>query len=240
MIRTIYIIILVYFVLGAIGFYFINRRKEAHVARKNRTKLFTYFLIINIVFFSIVIEPLVFRYLAVIIILAGFLEIYTVLKRSGYSRKGFFILSLIVFVIISFGFYAFSLLEKELILYTFIILSVFDSFSQITGQIWGKTKLFPNISPNKTLEGLIGGALIAGITAFLLRGLLAADSLNKVFLVTGVLVFAFLGDIGTSYYKRNYNLKDFNNLIPGHGGFLDRFDSLIAGGAWISLITLLL
>jgi len=240
MIRTIYIIILVYFVLGAIGFYFINRRKEAHVARKNRTKLFTYFLIINIVFFSIVIEPLVFRYLAVIIILAGFLEIYTVLKRSGYSRKGFFILSLIVFVIISFGFYAFSLLEKELILYTFIILSVFDSFSQITGQILGKTKLFPNISPNKTLEGLIGGALIAGITAFLLRGLLAADSLNKVFLVTGVLVFAFLGDIGTSYYKRNYNLKDFNNLIPGHGGFLDRFDSLIAGGAWISLITLLL
>ncbi len=240
MIRTIYIIILVYFVLGAIGFYFINRRKEAHVARKNRTKLFTYFLIINIVFFSIVIEPLVFRYLAVIIILAGFLEIYTVLKRSGYSRKGFFILSLIVFVIISFGFYAFSLLEKELILYTFIILSVFDSFSQITGQIWGKTKLFPNISPNKTLEGLIGGALIAGISAFLLRGLLAADSLNKVFLVTGVLVFAFLGDIGTSYYKRNYNLKDFNNLIPGHGGFLDRFDSLIAGGAWISLITLLL
>jgi phosphatidate cytidylyltransferase len=240
MIRTIYIIILVYFLLGAIGFYFINRRKEAHEARKNRTKLITYFLIINIIFFSIVINPLVFRYIAVIIILVGFLEIYNVFRRSGFSRKGFFILSIIVFSIFSFGFYSFSLLEKELMLFTFIILSVFDSFSQITGQIWGKTRLFPAISPNKTLEGLIGGALIAVISAILIRGLLLADPVKSAFLVLGVLVFAFLGDIGTSYFKRNYNIKDFNNLIPGHGGFLDRFDSLVAGGAWVSLISLLL
>lgn len=240
MICTIYIIILMYFILGAIGFFFINRRKEAHEARKNQTKLFTYFLIINIVFFSIVIQPAVFRYLAVIIILAGFLEIYSVFRRSGYSRKGFYVLSFIVFSIFSFGFYAFSLMEKELILYSFLILSVFDSFSQITGQIWGKTKLFPAISPNKTLEGLIGGAVIAALSAILLRGLLNADLLFSVFLVTGVLVFAFLGDIGTSYYKRNYNVKDFNNLIPGHGGFLDRFDSLIAGGAWVAAFALII
>ena len=240
MIRTIYIIILVYFALGATGFYFINRRKEADEARKNRTKLFTYFLIINIIFFSIVIEPLVFRYIAKIIILAGFLEIYNVFARSGYIRKRFFILSIIIFSIFSFGLYVFSFLEKELILYTFIILSVFDSFSQITGQIWGKTRLFPAISPNKTLEGLIGGAFIAAVSAILLRGLFNPDPLLSVFLVFGVLVFAFLGDIGTSYYKRNYNVKDFNNLIPGHGGFLDRFDSLVAGGAWVSLISLLL
>jgi phosphatidate cytidylyltransferase len=240
MIRTIYIIILIYFILGAIGFYFINRRKEAHEARKNRTKLITYFLIINIIFFSIVINPVVFRYIAVIIILVGYLEIYNVFRRSGFSRKVFFISSIIVFSIFSFGFYSFSLLEKELMLFTFIILSVFDSFSQITGQIWGKTKLFPAISPNKTLEGLIGGALIAIVSAILVRGLLLADPVRSAFLVLGVLFFAFLGDIGTSYYKRNYNVKDFNNLIPGHGGFLDRFDSLVAGGAWVSLISILL
>lgn len=240
MIRTIYIIVLVYFILGAIGFFFINRRKEAHEARKNWTKLITYFLIINIIFFSIVLQPLAFRYLAIIIIFVGFLEIYSVFRRSGFNGKGFFILSLVIFSIFSFGFYAFSFMEKELVLYSFLILSVFDSFSQIIGQIWGKTKLFPAISPNKTLEGLVGGALIAAISATLLRGLLFADPVKSVFIVLGVLVFAFLGDIGTSYYKRNYNVKDFNNLIPGHGGFLDRFDSLIAGGAWVAALALII
>jgi phosphatidate cytidylyltransferase len=239
MIRTIYIIILIYFVLGALGFYAINRRKEAHEARKNWIKLFTYFLIINIVFFSIVIQPAVFNFLAIIIILAGFLEIYNVFAKSGHSRKGFFVLSCIVFGIFSFGFCAFSILEKELMLYTFIVLSVFDSFSQISGQIWGKTKLAPNISPNKTFEGLMGGALIAIASSFLLRGLVDADLIRSGFLVTGVLFFAFLGDIGTSYYKRKYNVKDFNNMIPGHGGFLDRFDSLVAGGAWVALFALI-
>ncbi|MBW6479415.1 MAG: phosphatidate cytidylyltransferase [Bacteroidales bacterium] len=239
MIRTIYIIILVYFFLGAIGFWFINRKKEAHEARKNRTKLVTYFLIINIIFFSIVINPVVFRYIAVIIILAGFLEIYNVFRRSGFSRKGFFILSIIVFSIFSLGFYSFSLMEKELMLFTFIILSVFDSFSQITGQIWGKSRLFPSISPNKTIEGLIGGAFIAAVSGLLLKDLLTTDSLFSVYLIAGVLAFAFLGDIGTSWYKRKYNVKDFNNLIPGHGGFLDRFDSLVAGGAWVALLALI-
>ncbi|TVQ89019.1 MAG: phosphatidate cytidylyltransferase [Bacteroidetes bacterium] len=239
MIFTIYIIILIYFALGAIGFYFINRPKEAHEARKNWTKLITYFLIINIVFFSIVIKPEVFRYLALLIILVGYLEVFSVFRRSGYTSIVYFALSIAVFSIFSFGFHIFSLLEKELILFTFIILSVFDSFSQITGQIWGKSRLFPSISPNKTIEGLIGGALIAGISAFLVRGLLSTDPLKSVLLVLGVLVFAFLGDIGTSHYKRKYNVKDFNNLIPGHGGFLDRFDSLIAGGAGVALLAMI-
>jgi len=238
MILTIYIIILIYFVLGAIGFYFINRRKEEHVARQNRTKLFTYFLIINIIFFSIIFNSLVFHYLALIIVLTGFFETFQIFRKSGYNRKGFFLLSIVVFSTFSFGFYSFSLMGKELILFTFIILSVFDSFSQITGQILGRTKLFPAISPNKTIEGLIGGAVIAGISAYLVRGLLTTDSLHSVLLVLVILIFAFLGDIGTSYYKRKYDVKDFNNLIPGHGGFLDRFDSLIAGGAGVALIAL--
>ncbi len=83
MIRTMYIIVLAYFILGFIAFYFINRKKEALESRKSWKKTITYFFIINIVFFSIVINPVVFRYLAVIIIIAGFLELFKLFRESG-------------------------------------------------------------------------------------------------------------------------------------------------------------
>ncbi len=240
MILTIYIIILAYFVLGAIGFYFINRKKSREDARKNRIKLITYFLIIHILFVGIVFNPVVFHYLAILIIIAGYYEIIGLFIRSTQKSWLFFILSLLIYTLLSLGLYHFSLLNKDLILFTFIVLSVFDSFSQISGQIMGKRKLMPDISPNKTIEGLLGGAIIALITAFLVRSLISYDLLYLLLVVAGILVFAFLGDMLTSYYKRRYQTKDFSKIIPGHGGFLDRFDSLIAGGAWISIISLLI
>ncbi|MEN6618498.1 MAG: phosphatidate cytidylyltransferase [Rikenellaceae bacterium] len=236
MIRTIYFVILVYFLLGGVAFYFINRRKEPGDARKNRIKFSTYFLIINILFFSIVINPIAFRQLALVIIIAGFYELFKLFRKSGYNRKGLFLLSAFLFAVLSFGFFFFSGMKKELILFSFIILSIFDSFSQITGQLWGRKKLCPKISPNKTVEGFTGGALVAILSALLIKSLIAAPSLEAMLLAAGVVLFAFTGDISASYYKRKYNAKDFSNFIPGHGGFLDRFDSLVAVGAWIAFI----
>lgn len=239
MIRTLYIIILVYFLLGVTGLYFINRKKETLEARKSWIKTFTYFVIINILFFSIAINSLVFRYLTVVIIIAGFYELFKLFRESGYKMKNLFLLSTIVFAIFSSGFFLFSGMEKGLILFTFMILSIFDSFSQITGQLWGREKILPKISPQKTTVGLIGGILVALLSALLLKSLTAGTPFKAMLLAAGVAVFAFIGDASTSYYKRKYNIKDFQNLIPGHGGFLDRFDSLIAGGAWVALLGLL-
>lgn len=240
MILTIYIIILAYFVLGATGFYFINRKKSRKDARKNWTKLITYFFIIHVLFAGIVFNPVAFHYLAILIIIVGYYEIIGLFIRSAQKKWLFFTISLLVYTLLSLGFYSFSMLNKELILFTFIVLSVFDSFSQISGQIMGKKKLMPDISPNKTIEGLVGGAIIAILSAFLIRNLVSFDLLYLLMAVAGILVFSFLGDMLTSYYKRKYQTKDFSKIIPGHGGFLDRFDSLIAGGAWISLMILLL
>jgi len=130
-------------------------------------------------------------------------------------------------------------MEQGLILFSFLILSVFDGYSQITGQLFGKRKLFPKVSPNKTVEGLIGGAVIAVLSALVFRNVIEEEPLKAIMLAAVIAVFAFAGDAAKSVYKRKYGVKNFSNLIPGNGGFLDRFDSLIATGAGIALFSLL-
>lgn len=235
MIRTIYYIILIYFLLGGIGFYFINRNKEPEIVRKSYTKLGVYFLLINILFFSIAINTLAFRYVSILVLGVGLIELLRLFLKSGNSNICFFMMSVNIFGILSAGFLLFGTLQKELILFSFIVLSIFDSFSQIAGQLFGHRKLFPKTSPNKTWGGLIGGGLMAIGSSFLLKSLYPAPMAKSLLLAFGVVLFAFAGDFAASFYKRKFNVKDYSNLIPGHGGFLDRFDSLIAAGAWVAL-----
>jgi len=233
--RLIYGIILIYFILGGIGFYLINRKKERDVARKSYTKFGVYFIIINILFFSITVQAAVFSYLAILIVAVGSFELSRLFVSAKFQHKLFFVLSLLVYFILSAGFIVFSLANDNLILLTFLILSIFDSFSQISGQLFGKTKIMPGISPNKTLGGVVGGTVISLLSAFLLKNLFVGSIAGLFIFTIGTLFFAFAGDMLSSLFKRKYKVKDFNNIIPGHGGFLDRFDSLIAGGAWAAL-----
>ncbi len=240
MIRTIYFIILAYFLLGGLAFYFINRKKEPQQARQNWIKLGSYFVIIHVLFLSIIIDPIAFRLLAAIIVSVGFFELFRLFFKAGFRKKTFFTFFILVFSAFSFGFIVFSRFDEGLVLFTFLVLSVFDAFSQVSGQLFGRHKIFPKISPNKTVEGLIGGALFAIVSAILIEGLISASPLAAMKMAAGVVVFALVGDVATSWYKRQYGVKDFSRLIPGHGGFLDRFDSLIGGGAWIAFLSLLM
>ena len=235
MIQIIYLIILVYFILGGIGFYLINRHKAPEVMRKSYTKFGMYFIIINTLFFSIVIHNLAFRCISILIIVVGFCELIKLYKGSGFKKRVFFFMSILAYIAFSIGFCLYSGFEKELILFSFLVLSIFDSFSQITGQLWGRTKILPTISPNKTLAGLIGGIVTSLISVILLKKLFVGSIAELILYAIGLAAFAFVGDMLASLYKRKYNVKDYSNLIPGHGGFLDRFDSLIAGGAWTTL-----
>ncbi len=235
MLQLIYFILIGYFILGGIGFYIINRKKEKEVARKSYTKFISYFVIIHLLFFSIVTNPIYFKYITLIIIGVGFTELFRLYQQSAYENSVFYFAANFIFILLSLGLFFFSELPKELILFSFLVLSIFDSFSQITGQLWGKTKLFPNISPGKTLGGLVGGGLIAIGSSLMLKGLYDASTFKTLALATGIVFFAMAGDLLASIYKRKFKVKDYSNLIPGHGGFLDRFDSLIAGGAWVTM-----
>lgn len=234
-IRVIYGIILLYFLLGGIGFYVINRKKSPEIVRRSYTKFITYFLIVNSMIICMVFRPSFFKYIAIFITIVGLLEMIRVFIKSQFQHVLFFVLSILVFFILGTGFYTFSTLPYKLVLYTFLIVSIFDSFSQITGQLWGKRKIAPATSPHKTIGGVGGGIVVAMVSAFLLSNLYEISIGIRLLLVSGIISFAFAGDLMASLYKRRYGVKDYSRLIPGHGGVLDRFDSLIMSGAWVAL-----
>ena len=109
-----------------------------------------------------------------------------------------------------------------------------DSFAYFTGVFFGRHKLIPEISPKKTIEGSIGGIVFC-IASFVVFGLIVGGLTGNApnYLVLGslgllVAVVSQLGDLFASLIKREHGVKDYSNIFPGHGGVLDRFDSVIA------------
>lgn len=114
----------------------------------------------------------------------------------------------------------------NLIVYLLIIVQFSDIAQFICGKLFGKHRIAPEISPNKTVEGLIGGGLCAILLGVILRGL-TPFSLSSSIVISALLVLAgFLGGLSLSGVKRSLHAKDWGYSIPGHGGFMDRMDSL--------------
>lgn len=136
--------------------------------------------------------------------------------------------------------------SRHLILIPFILAFLSDSGAYFIGIAWGKHKLAPVISPNKSVEGLVGGVLaaVAGMLIYcLVMDLAFHMQVSYPFAITygimGALAGAF-GDLCFSAIKRQCGIKDYGNLIPGHGGVLDRFDSLIVVAPLVEILCALL
>ena len=116
----------------------------------------------------------------------------------------------------------------------FVAAWVTDTFAYFTGFLFGKHKLIPKISPKKTVEGAIGGAVFC-VIAFIVYGIVVeklVDGVQFSFAMLAVIglvmsVVSMIGDLVASSIKRTYGIKDYGNLFPGHGGVLDRFDSIM-------------
>ncbi|HOY10509.1 MAG TPA: phosphatidate cytidylyltransferase, partial [Candidatus Omnitrophota bacterium] len=103
-----------------------------------------------------------------------------------------------------------------------------DACAYLWGMVFGKHKLIPRLSPNKTVEGMFGATISVVGLAFAFRFLIPfVSAAHLVVLAFAVSVFGMCGDLTISFIKRDLKIKDMGNLIPGHGGLLDRFDSII-------------
>lgn len=103
-----------------------------------------------------------------------------------------------------------------------------DTFAYFTGMIFGKRKLCPNLSPKKTIEGAIGGVLGSLIATLLFAKFIGSNGFIKFALLAVISsLFAQTGDLTASKVKRLCGVKDYGNIMPGHGGVLDRFDSIL-------------
>jgi phosphatidate cytidylyltransferase len=127
---------------------------------------------------------------------------------------------------------------EYLILLLLIIIWAADVGAYFSGRAFGKTKLAPVISPKKTWEGVAGGVILAAITALLLSKFVPGtdSSLFALMSLTAVTVMTSIcGDLFISLHKRTVKLKDAGSLFPGHGGVLDRLDSLLPGSVFFAM-----
>ena len=116
------------------------------------------------------------------------------------------------------------------------IIWINDSFAFLVGKNFGKKKLFPSVSPNKTVEGFIGGMFFSLLASLVISKVYSHFSLFH-WMMIALLVsnLGTIGDLLVSKFKRQANLKDSGNLMPGHGGILDRLDSLLFASPFVYL-----
>ncbi|SFI91799.1 phosphatidate cytidylyltransferase [Kaistella treverensis] len=171
-------------------------------------------------------------------ILALSLIVIAVITLFKFPKELYFDNGKLIFTVIytalpfsfALGLPKFSMVEETFTLevfFLFVLIWSSDSFAFFTGKFFGKHKMAPKISPKKTWEGFAGGVFFTLIIGYFIE--MRFPDLRGNFIIVGFLVsvFAPFGDLVESQLKRNFGVKDSGNIIPGHGGILDRLDSFI-------------
>ena len=180
-------------------------------------------LILFVYSITLIINYNLIFYLIIFLYLIIFVEINLFFKKNRILILIYLLISLIFFLNIGFN-------KDNIYNFNFMILIIitFDIFSYLIGTKYGSTKILKTISPKKTLEGLVGGIIFSLLFSISLIILFKNEINLPIILFILIIIFSsFTGDIIESYFKRINNLKNSSNFLPGHGGFFDRFDSLI-------------
>lgn len=166
-----------------------------------------------------------------IFLFEAFSERSGILQNSALTFTGFVYVA-IPFSLLNFmvhpGYPSFPVFNSKILIGIFFIVWIYDSMAYLFGSKFGKHKIYKKISPNKSWEGFIGGSVFALITGIFNSYIFNQLSvLNWIIIAILVIVFGTLGDLFESIIKRRLKVKDSGTILPGHGGLLDRFDSLL-------------
>jgi phosphatidate cytidylyltransferase len=218
------------FVLGGVVLYESSRQVEPQTRRRWWIKYIGYLLIVHLVIGSAIAGVYYFMALMSAVVIIGARELLRALFCNTQPPACFAKIAAIfgVYLVLAYALVRFSHQSTtQEILFVYLVTATFDGFSQLTGQRIGRYTLAPRLSPNKTVEGALGGLAAAMLTGFALRSLANLSSLQAplVGLVLGIA--GLTGDLAASYIKRLTGVKDFGRILPEHGGILDRFDSLL-------------
>lgn len=217
------------YILASVGLFEAMRMKQMSVASVPGilSLLLLWYLMIPLEMGS----GLIFTKMEFLLLILLLLLSYTVLSKNKFTFDdvGFLLISTLY---VGLGFYYFIEIREIALAYVFFALFVIwttDSGAYFIGKSMGKTKLWPDISPNKTVEGSLGGVICAVIVAIAFQLIVGFEHSMLITIIIACLlsVFGQIGDLVESALKRHYKIKDSGSILPGHGGILDRFDSLL-------------
>ena len=159
---------------------------------------------------------------------------------KNYIASTFYLSSSFVFIALIPSF--FNEFNYGIVLGVFVLAWINDSFAYIIGKNFGKQKLFESVSPNKTIEGFFGGLFFTCLSSYAISYFIDSPLTNSNWLFVAIIVsiFGTIGDLIESKYKRQAKVKDSGILLPGHGGLLDRLDSIILAAPFIYLFLIFL
>lgn len=214
--------------------------KEFISSKENEKKLPLFIKVVSYILMMVILviglsnkEVLTLNYASLASLFMSFL-LPTVLyhNKDRYSiRDAFYMIGGLLFLSISMIMLSsIRSIGLAVLIYLFSITILNDTFALVTGKLIGKTKLLEDISPNKTIEGTLGGLFMGTLLPVYLYVTVIDPNIN-ILLITVITIFLSilgqLGDLVFSAIKRYYGIKDFSNIMPGHGGVLDRLDSII-------------
>ena len=238
-----------FFIVSLIGLYeFFNLMSKAGFNPKKSFSIsigaIIYFIITMYSFkeFSFKYLLFIFPLLVILVAVELFRKQDTPISNIAFSIMG------ILYVIIPFSILNFFAYESNypsvlgiednehqywLLLGFFVIQWASDTGAYVFGSLFGKRKLAVNISPNKTWEGSIGGLILAIVTGYIFASITTSAELHWMNIAIIVVVFGTLGDLTESQIKRSCGVKDSGNILPGHGGVLDRFDGVLFSAPFV-------
>lgn len=207
-------------------------------------KLLVAVIVISAILINFLKSSQIWNFLISISVLTFFINAYYVIVRhSSLFNNGNLILRTFIYLSLPFLAACYLLLSyetfHEVLLGIFIITWLNDAGAYFVGKAIGKNKISPKVSPGKSWEGWIGGLIIGGLSTLIISTYLSdLELIDWIYLAIIVGVMGLIGDLVESSWKRKLGIKDSGNLMPGHGGFLDRLDSFIYSIPFVALYLL--